>query len=82
MKTGWLTDPQDGNCYYLDPSTGRMVTGWVCIDEVWYYFNEIGVENSGWKWAEETDQWIYESLGKQTLGMLDQAKTSKGMKED
>ncbi len=82
MKTGWITDPQDGNCYYLDPSTGRMVTGWVCIDEVWYYFNEIGVENSGWKWAEETDQWIYESLGKQTLGMLDQAKTSKDMKED
>lgn len=43
MLTGWYTDA-DGNRYYLNPNSdntlGAMRTGWVFIDEKYYYFNE------------------------------------------
>jgi len=74
MQTGWLTDPQDGNRYYLDLQTGQMVTGWVYIDETWYYFNEVGVANSGWKWDETANAWTYENHGARPLGALDPDK--------
>ena len=28
MLTGWYQDPQDGRWYYLDLTTGEMLTGW------------------------------------------------------
>lgn len=43
MKTGWYQD-EKGDLYYLNPvsdnTRGRMVTGWMEINGVFYYFNE------------------------------------------
>ncbi len=39
MVTGLFTDPKDGHTYYLDPATGAMVTGYVTVNGVQYYFN-------------------------------------------
>lgn len=47
-KTGWLTDPQDGNKYYLDPETGAMCVGWKLIDNNWYYFGERQYADNRW----------------------------------
>ena len=73
MQTGWQTDPQDGNRYYLDQQTGQMAIGWVCIDDVWYYFTESGEEYSGWKW-DDTGRWIYENVGRRPMGALEPDK--------
>ena len=35
--------------YYLDPSTGIMKTGWLKLDNDWYYFNNSGAMATGWK---------------------------------
>ena len=39
--TGWLRYPStSSNWYYLDPNNeGKMVTGWLLIDGLYYYFN-------------------------------------------
>ena len=34
MRTGWLCDPADEVCYYLDDTTGAMRTGWVWMREM------------------------------------------------
>ena len=69
MLTGWITDPQDQHRYYLDPATGRMLTGWQVIDGVRYYFNEQGPEQSGWYWNAEQNAWAYEDKQTNPLGM-------------
>jgi len=73
MQTGWQTDPQDGNRYYLDPQTGQMAIGWVCVDDIWYYFTESGEEYSGWKW-DDAGRWIYENVGRRPMGALEPDK--------
>ena len=75
MQTGWLTDPLDGNRYYLDPQTGQMAVGWVNVDGVWYYFTELGGEYSGWKWDAVAGAWQYENIGKRPTGALEPDKT-------
>lgn len=74
MQTGWLTDPLDGNRYYLDPQTGQMITGWVNIDDIWYYFTESGGEYSGWKWDAAAETWQYEEIGRRPTGALEPDK--------
>lgn len=37
---GWLT--LSGTSYYLDDSTGRMITGWKSDNGKWYYFGSSG----------------------------------------
>ena len=69
MLTGWITDPQDQHRYYLDPVTGRMLTGWQVIDGVRYYFNEQGPEQSGWYWNALQNAWAYEDKKTNPLGM-------------
>ena len=46
LVKGWITDPQDGKKYYLDPSTGIMCHGWKRISNVWYYFGEKQYSNA------------------------------------
>lgn len=74
MQTGWLTDPLDGNRYYLDPQTGQMAIGWVNVDGVWYYFTESEGEYSGWKWDAVTGAWQYENIGRRSTGALEPDK--------
>lgn len=71
MQTGWLTDPSDGNCYYLDLQTGKMVTGWVNIEGTWYYFTEFNEAYAGWKWDEAAGAWQYEDVGQRPTGALE-----------
>ena len=47
MKTGWLN--MGNNVYfYLDPSSGAMVTGWRLINNSWYFFAANGEMVRGW----------------------------------
>jgi hypothetical protein len=71
MQTGWLADPLDGYCYYLDPQTGQMAMGWVNVDGIWYYFTESGGEYSGWKWDAVAETWQYENIGRRPTGALE-----------
>ena len=67
MKTGWFTNSPDKNWYYLDPDTGRMVLGWITIDGNEYYFNSEGSEQSGWRWDDSINLWIYNDKGHKPL---------------
>ena len=47
LKRGWV---QSGaSWYYMDPSTGRMVTGWQTIGGSKYYFVPSGEMAVGWR---------------------------------
>ena len=48
MKSGWYTDAQDRQTYYLEPETGSLATGWKNITNKWYYFNSSGYMVTGW----------------------------------
>lgn len=38
-----------GGCYfYAHPSTGEMATGWLELDDAWYYLDAQGVRQTGW----------------------------------
>lgn len=45
-STGWLE--KLGLNYYLDDTTGRMVTGWKQLSDKWYFFNASGAMSTGW----------------------------------
>ena len=67
-KTGWLTDPQDGNTYYLDPETEAMCVGWKKIGDNWYYFGERKYADIRWtrdaagNWKAGTGRHSYGSM--------------------
>lgn len=52
---GWFL--HNGNTYYLEPGSGRMVSGWKSFEEGWRYFNESGAMQSGW--IQDKDVWYY-----------------------
>ena len=69
LVKGWITDPQDGKKYYLDPSTGVMCHGWKQISGVWYYFGESRYADR--KWAPDTTgYWKAGASGKHSYGSL------------
>lgn len=70
MQTGWITDPQDGHRYYLDPVSGKMAVGHVLIDGIWYDFNTNVPESSGWYYSEERKEWLYDPRSQMPLGAL------------
>jgi glucan-binding YG repeat protein len=41
MQTGWVK--VNNNWYYMDPSSGRMVTGTIIINGISYTMNNSGV---------------------------------------
>lgn len=43
--TGWIY--VNGYYYYLDPSTGAMVTGWIQLNNIWYYLGADGAMYTG-----------------------------------
>jgi len=69
MQTGWMTDRDDGYRYYLDPKTGKMLTGWAVIDGKKYYFNENVSSASGWTQNANGD-WVYSRQSVIPLGAL------------
>ena len=90
MLTGWFnSDPNylsdgstGGKWYYLDPSSGKMVTGWkyftetweengeTITDSYWAYFDENGAQViEGWK--QVGDYWYYfDEYGRMLSGDL------------
>ena len=69
LVKGWVTDPQDGKRYYLDPLTGVMCHGWKQIGGLWYYFTES--RHSDRKWAPDTTgYWKAGAAGRHSYGSL------------
>ena len=55
MHKGWLND---GNgWYYLDDTTGIMVTSWKKVNSIWYYFEDSGAMKTGW--LKDNGSWYY-----------------------
>ncbi|MDO4809700.1 MAG: Ig-like domain-containing protein [Eubacteriales bacterium] len=69
LVKGWITDPQDGKKYYLDPSTGIMCHGWKQISGVWYYFGESRYADRRWA-PDTTGYWKAGASGKHSYGSL------------
>ncbi len=70
MRSGWYIDPADGYTYYLDPVSGKIVSGWRQVDSKWHYFNEI-VTTPTWIFDQETGTWIYDALsGRKPYGAM------------
>lgn len=59
MTEGWHQDEQDGKWYYLEPGSGRMLTGWQEIGGKWYYLNPSAPEAT-WRYDEALGMWLYE----------------------
>lgn len=65
---GWLS--LSGKSYYLDDSTGRMITGWKPDNGKWYYFGSTGALSKGW--INDSGSWYYsDSQGVMQTGWLD-----------
>lgn len=65
---GWLT--LSDQKYYLDDSTGRMITGWKSDNGKWYYFGSSGALSKGW--IDDNGTWYYaDSQGVMQTGWLD-----------
>ena len=64
MQTGF--NDYNGKTYYLNPSNGEMVTGWIQISNGgvvdYYYFADNGVMADGWN--KIGDKWFYFLNGK------------------
>lgn len=70
MRSGWYIDPVDGYTYYLDPVSGKIVSGWRQMDGKWYYFNEV-VTTPTWIFDPETGTWVYDALsGRKPFGAM------------
>ncbi|MCC8086937.1 MAG: glycoside hydrolase [Clostridium sp.] len=66
---GWLT--LSGTSYYLDDSTGRMITGWKSDNGKWYYFGSSGSLSKGW--ISDGGTWYYsDSQGVMQTGWLEE----------
>ena len=55
LHKSWL--PSSNGYYYMDLSTGVMVTGWKKIDSKWYYFKSNGIMATGW--FKVDNDWYY-----------------------
>lgn len=68
VSKGWLT--LSDKRYYLDDSTGRMVTGWKSDNSRWYYFGSSGALSKGW--INDGGRWYYSNNeGVMQTGWLD-----------
>jgi len=56
-SSGWKVDDADGKTYYLDPTTGEMRTGWMNLNNSWYYLGLNGVMHKGW--LSLNGKWYY-----------------------
>lgn len=67
---GWLT--LSDKRYYLDDSTGRMITGWKSDNSKWYYFGSSGALSKGW--INDNGTWYYaDGQGAMQTGWLEDA---------
>lgn len=69
MKTGWHYDETDGHWYYLDPDTGRMVTGWKEIEGKWYFFTAQNTAAT-YYYDDSTEKWVFMQNQERPLGSM------------
>ncbi|AQS11898.1 toxin A [Clostridium saccharobutylicum] len=55
--SGWKVDTDAGKTYYLSPVTGKLMTGWMNLDNNWYYMGGNGVMHKGWLYLN--GKWYY-----------------------
>ncbi len=63
---GWIQ--QDGEYYYLLPTTGQMQTGWEKIDDAWYYLKADGRMANEWLYVDDKYYYLYN--GQMVTGWL------------
>ena len=54
-QKGWLWT--GGSWYWLDPTTGKMATGWIRDSDHWYYMAPSGAMGTGWQLVD--GRWYY-----------------------
>jgi len=81
MERGFILDPSDGSCYYLDPATGVMRTGWVSAEGNAYYFAEHG-EGAAWYWNAAESKWKNTGEGRPCGSMYINERTPDGSAVD
>lgn len=69
MISGWNTVSPDGQTYYLDPASGKMVYGWKKIGDNWYYLNDV-VGDPTWIYNTENNTWVYQLGGRKPWGAM------------
>ena len=57
MLRKWSLDHSDRHWYYLDPVSGKMLTGWQYINNKWYYLTPSAAQPSGIM-GPETNKWV------------------------
>lgn len=67
MITGWYKDEQDGRWYYLDPASGKMLTGWQNINGSWYYLNTYTPEIT---WTYDGTSWKFNGSSERPYGSM------------
>ncbi len=66
---GWILE--SGKHYFLDETTGKMVTGWLSENGKWYYLDGSGALATGW--INDGGTWYYsDSQGIMQTGWLDE----------
>lgn len=72
---GWYFESSDGKWYYLDPDGFDMLSGWQCIDGVYYYFSHA--EGQTYVGNNE-DGWVYDGSGRPYGSMYRNEMTPDG----
>ena len=70
MEKGLFYEPDDGKYYYLDPQTGVMQTGWIKINDKYYYFAETATGLSSWFWNTALGRWAYNAMNGRPVGSM------------
>lgn len=75
LTTGWYKDTQDNKTYYLDNTTGRMLSGWQIIGDKSYYFTPLSeIPGPGWIYTlisgTSFGRWLYGSLNTRSYGSM------------
>ena len=77
MERGFILDASDGRCYYMDPATGVMRSGWVYTEGNAYYFAEWS-EGCAWYWDGTEAKWKKSGSGRPFGSMYRSEQTPDG----
>ena len=68
MITGWFFDNIDGRWYYMEPKSGKMLTGWQEIGGKMYFLNPLAPEQTYDK--GDDGFWYYNGSASRPLGSM------------
>jgi len=65
VNNGWINSNKGWNYY----ETGNMKTGWIQVDNDWYYMNQSGLMETGW--LKDNETWYFmQSSGTMKTGWI------------